>query len=386
MVNTVVATAIQQYLQTQQAEMVQFLAALVEAESPTLLPDSQTAVQALLSQALAELGFDVTNIPGRHSGGHLLATPANMQQGQLQQLILGHTDTVWPMGTLKTMPLEVEDNIMRGPGVYDMKAGLTQLIFALRALQALQLSTAVAPICFINSDEEMGSTESSPHIERLAQQVVRAYVLEPSLEPNGQLKTARKGVANYTITVHGRAAHAGLEPEKGASAIWEMAYIIQTLFALNNHEQGITVNVGIVQGGLRANVVAPDCTIWVDARLPTQAAVDYVDASIQQIRPQLAGTTIEIVGGLERPPMERTTRNQQLWQQAQQAIRLLGIEAEQGRAGGASDGNNCSRFTATLDGLGAVGGGAHAEHEFIYLDKLVERTAVLALLLLLPAR
>lgn len=385
MVNRAVATAIQQYLQEHHAEMVQFLAALVEAESPTLVPESQTAVQEMLRQPLIELGFDVTLIPGRQTGGHLLATAVNHSQASPQQLILGHTDTVWPIGTLKKMPLQIEENIMRGPGAYDMKAGLTQMIFALRALHALDLTPTVAPICFINSDEEMGSPESTPHIERLAQQVVRSYVLEPALEPDGRLKTARKGVAHYTITVHGRAAHAGLDPEKGASAILEMSYIIQKLFALNDIEQGITVNAGIIQGGLRANVVAPDCTIWVDARLPTQTAVDYVDMTIQQLQPELSGTQIEIVGGLERPPMERTPRNQRLWQQAQQAVRHLGLEIEQGSTGGASDGNNSSRFTATLDGLGGMGAGAHAQHEFVYLDKMVERTAVLALLLLLPA-
>lgn len=385
MVNRAVATAIQQYLQEHHAEMVQFLAALVEAESPTLVPESQTAVQEMLRQPLIELGFDVTLIPGRQTGGHLLATAVNHVQASPQQLILGHTDTVWPIGTLKKMPLQIEENIMRGPGAYDMKAGLTQMIFALRALHALDLTPTVAPICFINSDEEMGSPESTPHIERLAQQVVRSYVLEPALEPDGRLKTARKGVAHYTITVHGRAAHAGLDPEKGASAILEMSYIIQKLFALNDIEQGITVNAGIIQGGLRANVVAPDCTIWVDARLPTQTAVDYVDMTIQQLQPELSGTQIEIVGGLERPPMERTPRNQRLWQQAQQAVRHLGLEIEQGSTGGASDGNNSSRFTATLDGLGGMGAGAHAQHEFVYLDKMVERTAVLALLLLLPA-
>ncbi len=273
---------------------------------------------------------------------------------------------------------------MRGPGVYDMKAGLTQMIFALKTIQALGLETAVTPICFINADEEIGSPESTPHIEALAQEVSRVFVLEPALGKEGRLKTARKGVANYKMTTHGRAAHAGLDPEKGISAILEMSHVIQKLFALNEPESGVSVNVGIVEGGMRTNVIASDCTAWVDVRLPTQADADRIHTAVTALQPEIPGTTLEISGGLERAPLERTPANRALWASAQEMGRLLGLDLDEGRAGGGSDGNTTSQYTATLDGLGCVGDGAHARHEFIYLDKLVERTALLTLLLLTP--
>jgi glutamate carboxypeptidase len=373
-----------QYIQQHRQEMIDFLAALVLAESPSSEPETQAGVQTLLREAFTRLDYEVEHIPGQKTGGHLLAQPRQITPDQPQQLLIGHCDTVWPIGTLREMPLKIEENVIRGPGVYDMKGGLTQLIFALRAIRDLGLETAVTPLCFINSDEEIGSPESTPHIERLAQQASRAYILEPALGLSGKLKTARKGVANYKITVHGRAAHAGLDPEKGVSAILEMSYAIQKLAALNDPANGVNINIGLVQGGLRTNVVAPECVAWVDARLPTEAAVRQIDTAVHALQPQLPGATIHIEGGIGRPPLERTPRNRALWAQAQLAGQQLGLELEEGTAGGGSDGNTTSRFTATLDGLGPVGDGAHARHEFLYLDKLMERAALLTLLLASP--
>ncbi|MCA9941084.1 MAG: M20 family metallopeptidase, partial [Anaerolineales bacterium] len=299
-----------------------------------------------------------------------------------RQLLLGHSDTVWDVGTLQTMPCVIEDGKMRGPGVYDMKAGLAQMIFALRALRDLRLTPAVAPLVFVNSDEEIGSFESGSHIARLARQVARVLVLEPSLEPGGKLKTARKGVGDFVITVHGRAAHAGLEPEKGISAILEMARLIPQLDAMNDWERGVSVNVGLLSGGVRSNVIAPISQATVDVRIPTQADAERVTAKIRGLCPSRAGISLDIEGGINRMPLERTPRNRQLWHLARDLGRLLGLQLEQGAAGGGSDGNITSPYTATLDGLGAVGDGAHATHEFVYLDKMVERAALLALLIL----
>lgn len=375
------AQTIYQQLSARQADMIEFLRQLVCLETPSSAPTSQAPLQALMATALQELSFQVEHIPGQRTGGHLLATQASAA-AQPQQLLIGHSDTVWDIGTLAAMPCVIEDGKMRGPGVYDMKAGLMQMIFALRALRDLNLTPALSPVVFINSDEEIGSPESGAHIERLAQQVARVYVLEPALEPGARLKTARKGVGEFTITVHGKAAHAGLEPEKGVSAILELSYIIQQLAALNDWERGVSVNVGVISGGLRTNVVAPTSQAQVDVRIPTQADARLVAEKIRSLQPTLPGITLEIAGDINRMPLERTPRNQQLWHLARQMGQLLGLNLAEGAAGGGSDGNITSPYTATLDGLGAVGDGAHAVHEFVHLDKLAERSALLALLLL----
>jgi glutamate carboxypeptidase len=282
------------------------------------------------------------------------------------------------------MPVRLEDGMLRGPGVYDMKAGLTQIVFALRALHALAIEPQVAPVVFVNSDEEIGSIESAEHIHRLAPQMNRAFVLEPSLGLSGKLKTARKGVGRFQITVHGRAAHAGLDPEKGVSAILELSHVIQKLFALNDSGRGISVNVGIIEGGTRSNVIAAESQAIVDVRVPTQADADEIEVAIRALQPETPGTHLEISGSMGRPPLERTPGNRALWRLAQEAARAIDLPLDEGVAGGGSDGNYTSLYTATLDGLGAVGDGAHADHEFIFVDSLVERAALLAALLTAP--
>jgi glutamate carboxypeptidase len=208
--------------------------------------------------------------------------------------------------------------------------------------------------------------------------------LEPALGQEGHLKTARKGVSNYQVVVHGRAAHAGLDPEKGVSSILEMSHIIQQLFALNDPANGISVNVGLVEGGMRSNVIAPVCTAVVDIRTPTLADAERLHTAVHNLQATLSGTSIQLSGGISRPPLERTPPNQALWQQAKACGNQLGLHLQDGMAGGGSDGNTTSRFTATLDGLGPIGDGAHATHEPIVIDKWLERTALLTLLLISP--
>jgi glutamate carboxypeptidase len=212
----------------------------------------------------------------------------------------------------------------------------------------------------------------------------RAYVLEPSLGAQGQLKTARKGVGRFTVRVKGKAAHAGLDPAAGASAILELSHVIQALFAMNDAERGITVNVGTIDGGLSPNVVAPLSSATVDVRVLTEADARRIEAQIKGLAPATPGVTLEIEGGIGRPPMERTPRNRVLWEIARDRARLLGMELTEGVAGGGSDGNTTSLYTATLDGLGAVGDGAHAAHEFVYLKSIAERAALLTMLMLAP--
>jgi glutamate carboxypeptidase len=376
--------AVLDHLRRRRREMVAFLESLALAESPSSEPESQDKVLGILSTALSDTGYAVRRVRGRGRGDHLYARPRARVRRRPVQLLLGHCDTVWPLGTLEEMPVGVADGVVRGPGVYDMKGGLAQMVFALRALQDLGIEPSVAPVVFVNSDEEVGSRDSTRHIRRLARVAGRAFVLEPSLGPRGRLKTARKGVGRFSVTVEGIAAHAGLDPEHGASAILELSYLIQTLFALNDPKRGTTVNVGTIEGGLGPNVVAPDCSAVVDVRVRGHEDARRVEEAIRGIEPVTPGVKLSIEGGFGRPPLERTPRNRRLWESARKLGAGLGLSLEEAEAGGASDGNTTSLYTATLDGLGAVGDGAHSVHELVYAEKMAERAALLALLLAEP--
>ena len=364
--------------------MGSLLEQLVLAESPSTVPNSQQPVFRILQAALAARGYRIRQIPGRRSGGHLLAVPWKRQPHQPIQLLLGHCDTVWPLEMLRQMPLIQQGNKLYGPGVYDMKAGLVLTIFAIEAAQEMVGLPTVAPVLFVNSDEEIGSFESTPHIRRLARVADRAFVMEPSLGPQGKLKTGRKGVGKFTVRVTGRAAHAGLEPEKGASAILELSHMIQKLFALNDPARGITVNVGRIDGGIRPNVIAPASSAEVDVRILHSEDVPRIEAAILGLQPTVPGTQLVVEGRIGRPPMEHTPGNRLLWELAQQAALELGLALEEATAGGGSDGNTTSLYTPTLDGLGAVGDAAHAVGECIVPERLSERAALLARLLLEP--
>ncbi|MBU91046.1 MAG: carboxypeptidase [Acidobacteria bacterium] len=391
-----IAGAILNAVGEQRDEFLGFLEELVVHESPSLVPEAQEPIFELIGEALDEIGYEIRRIPGNESGGQLLAAPSGRDFGGVDltastpdsvslspvQLLIGHCDTVWPIGTLKKMPVRIDDSIMRGPGVFDMKAGLAQTIFALQALHRLDLEPALLPLVFINSDEEIGSNESSANIVRLAQFASRVFVMEPALGLSGKLKTGRKGVSQFVVNVTGKAAHAGLDPEAGASAILELSHQIQRLFDLNDPLRGVSVNVGIIGGGLRPNVIAPESQAIVDVRVPDSIEAERITAAIHGLEPATTGVSLKVEKSLERAPLERTPRNQALWQLALEAARDLDLEIEQGVAGGGSDGNLTSPFAATLDGLGAVGDGAHANHECINVAKSVERCALLAMLIM----
>jgi len=266
-----------------------------------------------------------------------------------------------------------------------MKGGVAQALLAVEALQHFGIEPEVTPHIFLNSDEEIGSRSSTRYIRRLAQHANRALVLEPALGERGEIKTARKGIGRFTVTVYGKAAHAGLDPEGGASAILELSHVIQTLFALNDVDRGITVNVGTVDGGIQPNVIAPHSKAVVDVRVPTVAAGNEIEYIIHSIRPNNPDVRLQVEGSIGRPSMEATPRNQKLWELTKQVGTDLGFELHQTRAGGGSDGNTTSQFTATVDGLGPVGDGAHAVHEHLLIDKTLERTALLTMLLTSPA-
>jgi glutamate carboxypeptidase len=380
------AGAIIAFLRQSAPAMEAYLERLVLAESPSTRPEAQAEVLSILNESLVDLDFDVALIEGLRTGGHLLARQGSGATNSTEngQLLLGHCDTVWPVGTLASMPFQVKREVIRGPGVFDMKGGLTQMVFALRALRELELTPRPPVVVFVNSDEEIGSFESEPHIRALAQQVRRVFVLEPALGQDGRLKTARKGVGRFEVVVEGKAAHAGLDPGAGVSAILELSYLIQALHSLNDPGRGISVNVGIVEGGLGSNVIAPEARALVDVRVSKREDAEWMEAAIKDLRPVTPGTFYRISGAIGRLPMERTERNQRLWALAKEMAAAAGFDLDQGLAGGASDGNFTSRHVATLDGLGAVGDGAHASHEFIFRDRVPERAALLALMLLSP--
>jgi glutamate carboxypeptidase len=367
-------------------ELVSLLERLAAAESPSLDPESQRGPFGILADELDRIGYLVRPVRGAGVGDHLYARPRHRPRGRPRQLLVGHMDTVWPIGTIAEMPLHEDGGWLFGPGVADMKGGLVEIVFALRALHELGLRQSVTPVVFVNTDEEIGSSESTRFIRLLARGAERAFVLESGEGADGKLKIARKGLGRFTVTVHGRSSHAGADFEHGISAILELSHQVQRIFALNDPAQGITVNVGTIDGGLRPNVVAPGATAIVDARAPTAAAAHELEREIRGLRPILEGATIEVEGGFGRPPMEPLRRNRELLATAERLGHGLGLSLQSaGLVGGGSDANTTSLFTATLDGLGPIGEGSHATDERVDTTRLPERSALLALLLLEPA-
>ena len=372
------------YLQQQREAMVELLQRLVLIESSSDDPAALDRMLAILATEIKSAGMPVRRLPGRASGGLLYARHLLRPASSPFQLLIGHCDTVWPAGTLGTMPLRTESGNLYGPGVFDMKAGLVQMIYALRALSELSLVAPASCKVVINSDEEIGSPDSTPLIRSLARRAERAFILEPAFGKSGKLKTARKAVGSFKLTICGRAAHAGVSPEEGVSAILELSHQLQRLFALNDASRGITVNVGTIAGGTRSNVIAAEVRASIDVRVRTLEDAKAVESAIRGLTPVNPDATLHVDGGLDHPPMEPSERNQALWRLAHETGQRLGLELEQAAVGGASDGNTTSQHTATLDGLGAVGDGAHAAHEYVELYRLVERAALLVLLLMAP--
>ena len=370
------------YLKENQESMILFLKELVELESPSANADTQVKIINYLKSAFEELDFYVVHMPGKKTGGYLLARPFKRLKNNPIQLLLGHCDTVWEKDTILNMPI-IQDKIkITGPGIFDMKAGLTQMIYSLRAIRDLKLDCHLTPVIIINSDEEIGSKESEKAIVNISKIANRAFVLEPPLGIEGKLKTARKGIGRFTLTVKVKPAHAGLNPDQGVSAIVELSYHIQHLFELNDFKKGITVNVGMIEGGTSANVIAAKSRAVIDVRVHNNIDAEFISKEILSLRPINDDVELSVEGHFGRPPLEKTIRNQKLWKMAKNLGELIDLELEESTAGGGSDGNTTSLHTATLDGLGTIGDGAHARHEFIFTEKLIERTALLTILLM----
>lgn len=354
---------------------------MVECESPSDHPPGVDRLVALIADRVG--GFArVRTFPGGRFGRHLrceFTLPGVRRKKDGQILALGHSDTVWPMGTLGAMPFRAARGRLWGPGVLDMKGGIAFFIFAMRALRELDMPVARKVVLQLNSDEEVGSESSRALTEEAARQSAAVLVLEPGTGLEGKLKTARKGVGGYTITVRGKASHAGVDFSNGANAIVEMSRQIERIAGFTRLDRGITVSAGVIRGGTRSNVVAAECAAEIDVRAPRDRDRRYLERVFASLKPFDKRCSIEVAGGLNRPPMERSAGVRKLFGIASALADELGVKLEESSTGGGSDGNFTAALgVATLDGLGAVGEGAHALNESILIGRIADRTALLA--------
>ena len=365
------------WLKARQDEMIASLRELVIRESPSHQKQACDDLCAYLEHEFQCLGGEIKIHGQRAAGDHLQVNfPAAQRRAPI--LLLGHFDTVYELGTLEKMPWAQRKGRLHGPGVFDMKAGIVQMMFAVWALRKATGDLPRPVKVLLVSDEEQGSASSRAITEKLAKQCAAVLVCEPA-GPGGALKTARKGVGSFVLRVAGKAAHSGLDFEKGQSAILELAYQIQAVSQLTNLDRGITLNVGIVRGGTRTNVVADEAVAELDLRVRSMEDGVEMERRVKELQPINPHCTIAIEGGINRPPLERTERVAALFGIASDVGRKLGVELREIAVGGGSDGN----FTAgigvpTLDGLGAVGDGAHAAYEHVIAAELPRRAALLA--------
>ncbi len=367
------------FFREHQDRMLDDLRAFVEWETPSTDKDLLDGFSRFLADyAVSATGGRAEIVPAAGSGDHVLIRWGE-QDGTAPLMLLGHYDTVWSAGTLKAMPFGVQGGLATGPGVFDMKCGLMQGFWSVRALhEVLGVDRPLTFLC--NSDEEIGSPNSRALIEREAPRAATVLVLEPSL--GGALKTARKGVGRYKIRVAGRPSHAGLDPEGGISAIEEMARLILELHGYTNPETGTTVNVGVVSGGTRYNVIAAGASAEVDVRTVARAEADRMDEVISDLQTHHPEAKIDVEGGIIWPPMERTEKIAELFDHARRLAADIGFDLKEGLAGGASDGCLCADLgVPVLDGLGAVGGGAHATDEHVEVSSIPLRAALVTRLM-----
>jgi glutamate carboxypeptidase len=365
------------WLSERQREMVASLREMVERESPTHDKRACDQLCAHLASEFRCLGGEVKLHRQRDAGHHLQVDFAGAE-GRAPLLLLGHYDTVYDRGTLQEMPWSERQGRLYGPGVFDMKAGIVQMMFALWALRESNGGLPRPVKVLLVSDEEAGSASSRAITEKLARLCAAVLVCEPS-GPHGALKTARKGVGAFTLKVKGRAAHSGLDFEKGQSAILELAQQILAISQLNDRKRGITLNVGLVQGGTRVNVVAGEAAAELDLRFAHKDHGTEMQRRVGQLRPVNPRCKLAIEGGINRPPLERTQQVAALFRLARKLGRELGFTLREIAVGGGSDGNFTAGIgVATLDGLGAVGDGAHAAHEHVIAAELPRRAALLA--------
>ncbi len=370
------------FCKSRQDEIVQTTRQMVEIESPSDNKEGVDRLGSMLAGRFEGLGGHSMFHRVANFGNHLQVDFAGKKSAK-PVLLLGHLDTVYPVGTLKTMPCQIDSRRLSGPGCFDMKAGIALMLHAIQALRARHEDTLPRPATvLLVSDEEIGSDTSRAVTENLARKAAAVLVLEPSHGSNGAVKTARKGVGEYVLKVTGKAAHSGLDFEKGESAILELSRQLLAISKFVDLKRGITLNAGTIQGGTRSNVVPAEASAVLDLRVFNQKDAIATERKLRALKPVNRRCKLEVTGGLNRPPMERTPGVAALYKKAADIARQLGWKLEETAVGGGSDGN----FTAglgipTLDGLGAVGEGAHSSHESIVISELPRRAALVAALI-----
>jgi glutamate carboxypeptidase len=376
--------ALQAYFQSQQAEILDFIRWLVEQESMSREAAATARIAENFGDKLSELGASVELLSHPNFGASVCARfdfTGGQSEDDKQLMIVGHLDTVWPAGTLAARPFRVEDGRAYGPGIFDMKAGVSIATFALRAIKELGRTTRRQIVMLMTCDEETGSDFSRPFIEDEARRARAALVLEPPI-PGGAVKTARKGVGEFELIVRGKPAHAGNEPRAGVSAITEMAHQVLAINGLMDYARGTTLNVGVVRGGVLSNVVAAEAHATIDMRFANIEEGHRIEQAMQQLKPVLDGARLEVLGGINRPPLVRTPEIAALFAQARELAAEIDYDLHEGAVGGGSDGNFIAALgVPVLDGLGVDGAGAHAEHEHILIDDIARRATLLARLM-----
>jgi glutamate carboxypeptidase len=377
-----VAQKIKNFLQPALPEMIDTLRHFVIAESPSLEKAHADRCCGIIAAEWCKYDLQVHRIPQENRGDHLrIVSPSNSSRAKGQLLVLGHYDTVYASGTLTKMPFRLAAGKAYGPGAFDMKAGIVQALFAHHALQKLNLAPNKRIVFLWTSDEEIGSDSSRKLIETEARRSDAVFVLEPSFGPRGMIKTARKGVGEAEIIVHGRASHAGLAPEEGINAVHELCHQVLQIQKWNNPRRGTTVNTDIIQGGTRTNVIADRARAVLDLRATSISEMNRIERQLRALRPRLPGARLEVHGGFNRSPLERKM-SAALFKRAKSLATQIDLSLEECVVGGGSDGNLTAALgIPTLDGLGAVGDGAHSTHEHILTAAMPARTALLAALL-----
>lgn len=367
------------YFRNQQSQIVDTIQQLVEIESPSDVKAAVDRLGTVLASRFGELGGKIKVHRAEKFGNHLEIRFKSAAR-QKPVLLLGHMDTVYPIGTISKMPFRVTKGRVWGPGVLDMKGGVALMLHVIEAMLGWRGGKLPKPLTvFLVSDEEVGSESSRAITEKLAREFAAVLVLEPAYGVNGAVKTSRKGVGEYELRVKGVAAHSGLDFEKGQSAVLELAHQIVQISKLADAKRGITLNVGKISGGTRVNVVPAEASASIDVRIARKQDAAEIERCLRALKPQNPKCKLKLSGGINRPPMERSAAVAALYEKAKSVARELGWELDEASVGGGSDGN----FTAalgvpTLDGIGAVGEGAHAEHESILISEMPRRAALLA--------
>ncbi len=372
---------ISSYVEARQGEILDFLSSIVKMESPSREKSCVDAVIDVLESAYGDLGFTTWRLPQDEYGNHLVADFSGGEGPRV--LLVGHADTVYPLGTLSKMPLKREGDRLLGPAVIDMKGGLTVMLYGIRALLDVRQSLTGSLRVVVNSDEEPGSPTSRDLWPELTREVNWAIVLEPA-KPDGGMVLRRKGVGIFNLHVQGRSAHAGAEPEKGASAIRVLAKKILDLEALADLSLGTTVNAGVIQGGTHPYVVPEEAKAEIDIRVPTLAEQQRVLNAMRAVveHEDLPGTRASLKGQFHRPPMEPAPGIEALQAIVEEEGHALGLPVQWVHTGGASDGNNISASgVPTIDGMGPAGGGAHSPDEYMEIFSIFQKTALLAAVL-----